>query len=126
MGALWSACLILGATHVLNPDAFIVKTNSVLMEQGRAFDAAYNSRLSDDALPVLVETFPYMNPQDQEVVVIRLGARFCRMQDEGDLRSWNLSRMVAASLLNSNKAFVDRLGGCESGLINPRRLEPTD
>ena len=26
-GALWSAFLILGATHVLNPDAFIVKTN---------------------------------------------------------------------------------------------------
>ncbi|MEO6656196.1 MAG: DUF4173 domain-containing protein, partial [Pyrinomonadaceae bacterium] len=42
-GALWSAFLILGATHVLNPDAFIVRTNIALMRQGREFDAYYNS-----------------------------------------------------------------------------------
>jgi hypothetical protein len=38
-GALWSAFFILGATHVLNPDEFIVKTNIQLMKEGREFDA---------------------------------------------------------------------------------------
>lgn len=63
-GALWSAFLILGATHVLNPDAFIVKTNIALMHQGREFDASYNSRLSDDAMPVLMNSFADLNADD--------------------------------------------------------------
>lgn len=33
-GALWSAFFVLGATHFLNPDAFIVKTNIALMREG--------------------------------------------------------------------------------------------
>ncbi len=42
-GALWSAIVILGATNLMNPDAFIARTNIELMQQGREFDAHYNA-----------------------------------------------------------------------------------
>ena len=87
-GALWSAFLILGATHVLNPDAFIVKTNLALMQQGGEFDAYYNSRLSDDALPALYEALPYMNENDRQAATSLIGRRHCEKRDEQDLRSW--------------------------------------
>ncbi len=113
-GALWSAFLILGATHALNPDAFIVKTNIALMQQGREFDAAYNSRLSDDALPAIFEAFPDMSENDREIVIYRLANRYCTIREEGhDLRSWSLARSSAWSMLDANRAFVETLGGCD-------------
>ncbi len=113
-GALWSAFLILGATHVLNPDAFIVKTNIALMQQGREFDPVYNSRLSDDALPALFEAIPDMNESHRETVIYRLANRYCTIREEGhDLRSWSLARSNAWSLLHANRAFVETLGGCD-------------
>ena len=48
-GALWSAFVILGAVHALNPDAYIARTNIRLMQEGRSFDASYNANLSSDA-----------------------------------------------------------------------------
>ena len=115
-GALWSAFLILGATHVLNPDEFIVKTNVALAEQGREFDADYNSNLSDDALPVLLHSFESLTAADQQTAIRRIATRYCKMRDEGDLRSWNLSRSRAAKMLNSNEEWVREIGDCD---VNP-------
>lgn len=113
-GALWSALLILGATHVLNPDAFIVKTNIALMQHGREFDPVYNSRLSDDALPAIFEAIPDMSDRDRETVIYRLANRYCTIREEGyDLRSWSLARSNAWSMLDANRAFVETLGGCD-------------
>jgi len=99
-GALWSAFLILGATHVLNPDEFIVKTNIALMREGREFDARYNSNLSDDALPVLVNSFVELNEVDQGIVLRTLARRNCEKSAETDLRSWNYARTRASDALN--------------------------
>jgi len=113
-GALWSAFLILGATHVLNPDAFIVKTNVALMQQGREFDPVYNSRLSDDALQAIFEAIPDMSDRNRETVIYRLANRYCTIREEGhDLRSWSLARSNAWSMLDANRAFVETLGGCD-------------
>jgi len=105
-GALWSAFLILGATHLLDPDAFIAKTNVALMQQGRDFDAYYNSRLSDDAMPVLMSAFEDLNPKAQETVVRRFAERYQESKCEGDLRSWNLSRSRTQKMLTSNPDLV--------------------
>lgn len=113
-GALWSAFLILGATHVLDPDRFIVKTNVALMREGREFDANYNSSLSDDALPALFLAVPEMTAKDQQTVAVRLARRYCQMRAERDLRSFNLSRQQALTFLDSAtelKATVD----CDNG-----------
>src|SRR5688572_13160969 len=99
--ALWSAFFILGATHVLNPDAFIVRTNIALMQQGREFDAKYNSRLSDDATPILIASFEAYSADDAQEVLQILEERRCRESGGGDLRSFNLSRYSAGESLRS-------------------------
>jgi len=101
-GALWSAFFVLGATHVLNPDAFIVRTNIALMQQGREFDAEYNSRhLSDDAMPSLIESFESFNADDAQWVLRNLENRRCRPSGDGDLRSFNFSRREAGAVLSA-------------------------
>ena len=112
-GALWAAFTILGATHVLNPDKFIVDTNVGLMHHGREFDASYNSTLSDDALPALMGTFDNLSEPDQQIVIRRIAGRFCDMRSETGLRSWNFSRWQASRLLNSDATLVKELEGCD-------------
>lgn len=97
--ALWSAFLILGATHVFNPDEFIVRHNLALMREGREFDASYNGGLSRDALPALVYSFADLSADDQAVALRGLAWRNCRMKGETDLRSWNFSRATAQTVL---------------------------
>ncbi|PYT00152.1 MAG: hypothetical protein DMF63_09305 [Acidobacteria bacterium] len=113
-GALWSALVILGATNLLNPDAFIVQTNVRLMHQGRQFDALYNSNLSDDAIRVLFDALPSMNSDDQCVVAYRLYRRMVQAREEGDLRSWNASRSVARSMMAEHvpPSSEESMSGC--------------
>lgn len=114
-GALWSAFFVLGATHFLNPDEFIVKTNIALMQQGREFDARYNSSLSDDAIPTLTKSFAILNENDQKVVLERLAERFCHRSEETDTRSWNISRWNASKSLESVGPAAEEIGGCYNG-----------
>lgn len=106
-GALWSAFFVLGAVHILNPDEFIVRTNLALMREGRPFDARYNSGLSDDAVPVLVDAFVELSEPDQVAVLKSLAWRNCEKKDENDLRSWNVSRQAAVAALS---AYRETLG----------------
>jgi len=103
-GALWSAFFILGATHVLNPDEFIVKTNLALMRQGRSFDARYNASLSQDAIPTLITSLNELSLRDQcHAKRVLWGLRSGRNeQDNRDIRSWNISRSRANSLLTDS------------------------
>ena len=116
-GALWSAFFILAATHVLNPDAYIVRTNIELMKQGRDFDELYNTRLSSDAVPALVDSIPAFTGDDREHLVRDLAVRFCNERDDSDLRSWNYSRHRASQQLAQFESLVDELGGCDSGNV---------
>lgn len=106
-GALWSALFILGAVHVLNPDAFIVKTNIKLMQQGRAFDAYYNANLSDDVVPVLLENLNEMPFEQQCTIKHRLSYRLTEVEDKRDFRSWNWSRFSARNSLKANRENFD-------------------
>lgn len=112
--ALWSAFLILGATHLFNPNEFIVRHNIALMREGREFDASYNSGLGDDAFPALINAFPEMNEEDQQVVLRELAWQNCRKKDENDLRSLNISRTAASnSLLQFDETFSKVVSACE-------------
>ena len=101
-GALWAAVIVLGATNLMNPHAFIAGTNLQLMRQGRDFDAYYNASLSDDALPTLIGAFDKLDPEDARRAHDRLKWRVCEKIRQGsDLRSWNLSRNKADDLLRT-------------------------
>lgn len=109
-GALWAAFFVLGAVHVVNPDDFIVRTNIRLMNEGRGFDAEYNSQLSDDALPALVNSFESFGTDNQQIILRRLANRFCEKREETDRRSWNWSRRSASTELANYEATLDSVG----------------
>ena len=102
-GALWSAFVILGAVHVLNPDAYIVRTNIRLMQEGRSFDASYNSNLSDDAVPALLKSLDEMSFEQQCRVKNKLFYRIDQAENESDIRSFNFSRRSARQAIEKNR-----------------------
>jgi hypothetical protein len=108
-GALWSAIFILGSLHFVNPDQYIVRTNIRLMQEGRVFDANYNSNLSDDAAPVLLEALPAMNFENQCVVKWQLARHYYLAVKENDFRSWNFSRRTALTATAANIQNLDTL-----------------
>lgn len=112
IGALWSALCVLGATHVLNPDAFIVSTNIALMHEGRSFDADYNARLSDDALPAMLNVLPALDAENGCAAKMVLYRRLLSSRDELDLRSWNISRSRARRLLEEDASLLEEQGEC--------------
>ena len=99
-GALWLAIFVLGTLHVFNPDEYIVRTNIRLMHEGRMFDASYNSNLSDDATPVLLENLPTMSFENQCRVKNRLFHRLEAANAENDFRTWNVSRWQTRRAMN--------------------------
>lgn len=114
-GALWSAIVILGATNLMNPDAFIARTNLELASHGREYDEYYNaSDLSYDAVPTLLEGLQKLPAGDACRVATYLNSR---LKDPGlkdqDLRSWNLSRRNAHSQMSKNIAVAEQNGFAE-------------
>ncbi len=117
-GALWAAFLVLGATHVLNPDEFIVRHNIALMREGREFDAYYNSNLSDDSIPALIEALPSMSLEDRCEAGSSIHNRYAQLGQENDLRSWNLSRRRAWTILHANDSLLHQTEGCPQQFAN--------
>lgn len=112
-GAFWAGLFLLGTLHVLNPDDFIVRTNTRLMEQGRTFDGYYNAYLSDDSVPALLESLEIVTEQQQCVVKRKLVKRLAELRNEGDFRSWNYSRWVALNQMDRSISLRD-LSSCAS------------
>ncbi|QYO65634.1 DUF4173 domain-containing protein [Leptolyngbya sp. 7M] len=117
-GALWSAILILGAANLMNPHHFIARKNIQLMQQGREFDAYYHSTLSDDAIPVLMQAFPEMRPEDKCSLGSGLHYRYRELGQISDLRSFNLSRQLAFRSLRDNDGLLHQTEGCPNGYHN--------
>ncbi|MGI8812114.1 MAG: DUF4153 domain-containing protein [Pyrinomonadaceae bacterium] len=111
-GLVVAAIVILGATNLMNPDAFIARTNIELMQQGREFDPHYNAQLRDDAIPVLISALPQMNLDDQCKVKSALHYRYREIGQSGDIRSLNLSRWTAFQLLMQNDQVMHDSTGC--------------
>jgi hypothetical protein len=108
-GAFWTALLIVGSLHVLNPDKLIVKHNVRLMEQGRQFDAWYNSSLSDDSVLTLVEALPQMSFENQCIVKNDILDRLKKIKSQ-DFRTFNFSRWKAQEFLLNYEGSFDTIG----------------
>ena len=111
-GALWSAIAILGATNLMNPDAFIARTNIELMQHGREFDASYNADLSADAIPAVLSALPSMSFEDQCQVKWRMHDQYRELGQNGDIRSLNMSRRNAFQHLRQNDQVLHESEGC--------------
>lgn len=103
-GALMQGLAVLAGLHVLNPDAFIVRTNLNRPVDERPFDARYAATLGADAVPALLEALPRLNSDDRCIIVTRWLDRWVDGNSEharADWRSWNWSRARTRNLLRA-------------------------
>jgi len=105
-GALVQGFAVLAGLHVLNPDAFIVRTNLTRPPSHRPFDASYAASLSADAVPDLLAAFPRLDEREKCLAAARLLRRWTR--DE-DWRTWNLSRARARRRVREQEATLRAL-----------------
>ena len=105
-GALVQGFAVLAGLHVLNPDAFIVRTNLTRPPSHRPFDASYAASLSADAVPDLLAAFPQLDAREKCLAAARLLRRWTR--DE-DWRTWNLSRARARRRVREQEATLRAL-----------------
>ena len=103
-GVLMQGLGILAALHVMNPDAFIVKTNLNRPVVERPFDAKYALTLSADAVPALIDALPRLGTADRGVVVCGLVSRWSKQ--DADWRTWNWSRARARRLVSHDAAVL--------------------
>jgi hypothetical protein len=105
-GVLMQGLGVLAALHVMNPDAFIARTNLNRLHSSaeRPFDAAYALSLSADAVPNLLDELPRLAAPDQRVLACGLVKRW--NSDTVDWRTWNLSRAHARALITHNAATL--------------------
>jgi hypothetical protein len=99
--------------HLVNPDAWIVRQNVERAAAGHAFDAAYVSSLSDDAVPTLLESLPSLETADRCVVAQSL--LFDRSSGEpADWRTWNAARWRAHRLVQERRGDLldTMIGSC--------------
>ncbi len=88
---------VLAGLHVLNPDAFIVKTNLNRQGAEQPFDAKYATTLGADAVPPLLAALPRLGADDRCTIARGL---LIRWNGEADWRTWNWSRARARSLVH--------------------------
>ncbi|HQZ83049.1 MAG TPA: DUF4173 domain-containing protein [Pyrinomonadaceae bacterium] len=117
-GALWAAVIVLGATNLVNPHAFIAETNLQLMRQGRDFDAYYNANLSADAIPTILAAMPEMSVDDRCEVQSSIHYDYRLLGRIDDIRSFNFSRNGAYRHLHANDALLHQQEGCPERFLN--------
>jgi hypothetical protein len=103
-GVLMQGLALLAGLHLLNPDAFIVRTNLDRPTTERPFDAKYALTLGADAVPALLDALPRLSPADQCLIGARLRARW--VGREADWRTWNWSRSRAARLVSERAGQI--------------------
>ena len=104
-GALVSAALVVGALHLLNPDAYIVRANAAHARRGRAFDAEYARALSADAAPALLAALPALPRDARCALASDLLARW-PSDARADWRTWNVARARARKLVGARQVSL--------------------
>lgn len=114
-GALSSGWAAVFALNVANPDALIVRTNAARLDAGREFDAAYASRLSDDAAPALAGAFPRLTANARCITA----ARLAQPAGTAGWRHWKLTQWRAAPATRRAFRAVAATAACRSILQPP-------
>ena len=79
--------------NVVNPEATVVRHNLARSTEGSEFDADYALRLSDDAVPALVDGLDALPPDQVDL----LSSELC--SDRGPVR-WTFPERAAADALD--------------------------
>ncbi len=109
-GALLAGFAVLIGLNAVNPDDFIVRTNTgrVNAPAQRPFDASYVVGLSADAVPALIEALPTMMREDRCLTAWHILERWTPPA-HFDWLTWNWSRLQAWSAVNANQAYLHQV-----------------
>jgi hypothetical protein len=107
-GAMLAGFAMIGALHVLNPDALIARTNLQRASAGQRFDARYVTHLSADAVPALVANLEELKPQESRAIATRILKRWPAGK-HSDWRTWSWGRARAAKAVESNRATLEQM-----------------
>jgi len=107
-GALVQGFAMLGALHLVNPDALIVRTNLARPGSERPFDGWYAASLGADAVPPLLDALPRLEERAKCHVAAGLLDQRRRLERD-DWRSWNFARARARGLLHDQEARLQVL-----------------
>ncbi len=111
IGAFVAALGFLVTLNAINPDAFIAGHNLARYGATGKLDAHYLTRMSEDAVPVLVLAIDQVTGDEREVLGDHLRYRLKRMEASARWRNWpsfHLARQRAYDLLAKNRARIER------------------
>ena len=102
-GAAMAGFLVLGGLNLLNPDAFITRTNLSRAESGRDFDVGHAIGLSPDATPTLIGGVGSLAPADACAL-----ARGIEEESPAtdSWRNWNRGRAEARDAIAANQSTL--------------------
>ncbi len=106
IGAFVAAVGFLITLNAINPDAFIAEQNLARYQATGKLDAYYLTRLSEDAVPVLVLAVDRVTGDEREVLSEHLRHRLESVEASPRWRSWpsfHLARRRAYELLAKNR-----------------------
>lgn len=112
-GTLASGLAGIALLFAINPDAAIARANVARMWSADApvrFDVAYATRLSADAVPVLLETLPAL-PADVQCPLARHMLRRWPPGGERSIRSWNWAETRASHAIRAHASELRSMVG---------------
>ena len=104
--------------NLINPDATIAAQNLDRYAQTGKLDAYYLTRLSVDAVPVLLPALPQVRGAAHEILRAHLARQLQALESDpgaADWRGWNLARADAAARLAAQRAD---LAGADLSLLS--------
>jgi hypothetical protein len=116
-GAALAGLSLILALNFLNPDALISRVNAQRAFAGAAFDAAYATSLSADAVPELVSALPNLRQEERCLAAAVILKRWSPVA-ESDWRTWNLGRARAWRIVGEAQDDLARLA-CEAPADRP-------
>jgi len=102
-GGLVAGLAVLTALHLVNPDAMIVRHNLARPASERPFDALYAARLGADAVPILLDALPGLEPKARCDVARKLLVLW-GPEAHADWRTWTWPRGAARRLVRAHAA----------------------
>ncbi len=102
-GVVYSALFAIGLLFVVNPDAFVARTNIERLAETSRLDEGYLLSLSADAVPVLIDAFPTTAGKDPKRITVQM-RHHPRWRQRSGWRGWNVSRARARRLLQEQQS----------------------
>ncbi|MFN2484862.1 MAG: DUF4153 domain-containing protein [Candidatus Limnocylindria bacterium] len=114
-GVSVAAIVIAIGVNAIGPQAFVASANveraldaSLVPANGETgLDELYLANLGDDAIPIVADALPRLDPEDRDALAWSLATRLARLDaDEGSRTwpAWNLSRERARAALEAMRA----------------------